>query len=614
MVLETAVDATHADSLLAEIGWIRRLALQLVRDAAEADDVVQQTLLAALEQRGGPPRELKPWLAAVARRQAAFARRTSARRAQREAVAARSEALPSAEELASRAEVQRALVDAVLALDEPYRSAVLLRYFEGLEPAEIARRRRIPPGTVRSHLSRGLAELRTALDRRHGGDTRTWCTALLPLALEPSGAPFDPLAATSATLGGLAVKHAALLVAGTAALAAALAYAALRGDPAVPLPSTAAAARSAELVDPAATAPVALAPPQGDLRSAPPASAAPEAGGAAEVAPAPAPLRGRVFDASTGTPLENYLVELSAPENTDAPATDSRSSLMSVLEREPGGELLVTDAEGRFESALEREPGPVRVLLRDAPGALAAGFAGQLSITSPPPEQRIDWDGASEIALTASSGPTYRVRFAPPPGMTHGEFDAVLFEGDAARHDVRIGRLLDARAAARPGSVRRAFPRRQVPARGSDLLDAARGEPRRPLGGRRGRPPLRERLRGRAVDRRPAGGLSRGRRGRRAGARALRAVARSARARHGPVREPRELGPRARREPRGLRRPAGWSLPALGPRRGHAGPGARPGARPGPGPCASASSSRRSPRRPTCAASCAAAPAGSRAP
>ena len=141
--------------------------------------------------------------------------------------------------------MQRALVDAVLALDEPYRSAVLLRYFEGLEPAEIARRRGVPAGTVRSHLSRGLAELRAALDRRHGGDTRTWCAALLPLAIESPGAPAGTLLATSLTLGGLTMNLSTPLLLGAAVLAAVLTFSVLRDDPAAPAPlATAAAPRS----------------------------------------------------------------------------------------------------------------------------------------------------------------------------------------------------------------------------------------------------------------------------------------------------------------------------------------------------------------------------------
>ena len=88
----------------------------------------------------------------------------AAGRAAREREVAREEALPSSADLAARAEVQRNLVDEVLRLDDPYRSLLLLRYYEGLDVAEIARRRDSTPGSVRGQLSRATALLRERLD------------------------------------------------------------------------------------------------------------------------------------------------------------------------------------------------------------------------------------------------------------------------------------------------------------------------------------------------------------------------------------------------------------------------------------------------------------------
>ena len=73
------------------------------------------------------------------------------------------------------------LAKTVLALVEPYRTTVLLRYFEGLSSAEIARRTGVPSATVRWRLMRALEELRGKLDARHGGDRRSWCVVLAPL-------------------------------------------------------------------------------------------------------------------------------------------------------------------------------------------------------------------------------------------------------------------------------------------------------------------------------------------------------------------------------------------------------------------------------------------------
>jgi hypothetical protein len=138
-----------------------------------------------------------------------------------------------------------------------------------------------------------------------------------------------------------------------------------------------------------------------------------------------------VVDARSGAPLEDYWVELGAPAAAEEPPSEPRKGVSRFLSE--GGELVVTNAEGRFESALERAPGPIRALLRDSPAAPFTRFGGGAASLSPPTEQTVEWDGESEVALTASSGPTYRVRFAPPPGTAHGDFDALLYEGDPAR-------------------------------------------------------------------------------------------------------------------------------------------------------------------------------------
>ncbi len=75
----------------------------------------------------------------------------------------------------------RAVVDAVLALDEPYRSVVLARYFRGWDPNRIARESAIPIATVKSRLQRALSLLREKLDRTHGGRAN-WALALAPFA------------------------------------------------------------------------------------------------------------------------------------------------------------------------------------------------------------------------------------------------------------------------------------------------------------------------------------------------------------------------------------------------------------------------------------------------
>jgi len=56
-----------------------------------------------------------------------------------------------------------ALVDALLALPPGPRAAVILRHVDGLSVAETAAALDRPEGTVKAHVSRGLAQLRLQL-------------------------------------------------------------------------------------------------------------------------------------------------------------------------------------------------------------------------------------------------------------------------------------------------------------------------------------------------------------------------------------------------------------------------------------------------------------------
>ncbi|HVS09663.1 MAG TPA: RNA polymerase sigma factor, partial [Planctomycetota bacterium] len=182
--------------LLANAGWMRRLARRLARDEGEAEDLVQETWLAALRRGPGeePPAS---WLAQVLRNLASKAERSRRHRRSREALAARPEKLASTAELYERARLQRELASAVLELGEPYASTILLRYFEGLPPRAIARRQGVSISTVKTRLARGQERLRERLEREHGG-REAWLAALVPL-LYPASAP-------DATLGKLLVN------------------------------------------------------------------------------------------------------------------------------------------------------------------------------------------------------------------------------------------------------------------------------------------------------------------------------------------------------------------------------------------------------------------------
>ena len=168
------------DALLAHFGWIKHLAANLVNDPEIADDLVQETYLAALKHPPQSRDKARAWLSTVARNAARQQARGGERRRRREESQEHREASVDPEELTARIEQQRLLTEAVMSLSEELRTVVVLRYFDGLSSAEIARRLSTPAATIRGRLARALERLRHQLDQRFG-DRRAWMLALVPL-------------------------------------------------------------------------------------------------------------------------------------------------------------------------------------------------------------------------------------------------------------------------------------------------------------------------------------------------------------------------------------------------------------------------------------------------
>ena len=163
--------------------YLRRLARRLVSNDHDADDLVQEVMLSALEH---PPQHLirfRGWLRVATIHAASRLFRRNSSRLRREERAANSEAVRSTSDRFEEVDFHADLERRVLRLGEPYREVVAMRYLDDLPILEIAHRLERPTGTVRCQLKRGLDRLRSDMDRRYGS-RRAWAALALGLPRE----------------------------------------------------------------------------------------------------------------------------------------------------------------------------------------------------------------------------------------------------------------------------------------------------------------------------------------------------------------------------------------------------------------------------------------------
>ncbi len=173
-------------ALLAEAAWLTRLARSLV-GSDDADDIVQETYAAALRTPPDPARPARPWLRRVMVNVVRMRHRGRVRRDTREQASMLAEPVRSPEQLLERARVERTLADLVIALDEPLRSTVLLRYREGLSADGIAAQQDVSIATVRRRLSEAVQHLRAGMDERE--TSKTWRAAFAPFLVGRTASP-----------------------------------------------------------------------------------------------------------------------------------------------------------------------------------------------------------------------------------------------------------------------------------------------------------------------------------------------------------------------------------------------------------------------------------------
>jgi RNA polymerase sigma-70 factor (ECF subfamily) len=141
-------------------GLVNGLALRILGDVAEAEDVVQEVFLQVWRQveryepgRGSP----EAWLVTIARTRALDRLR---RRAVRREEAEQAAPAPS---LRPRPEEVLAVRKALLALSADQRRAVELAYYGGLTQAEIAEALGEPLGTIKTRIRSAMIRLRETL-------------------------------------------------------------------------------------------------------------------------------------------------------------------------------------------------------------------------------------------------------------------------------------------------------------------------------------------------------------------------------------------------------------------------------------------------------------------
>src|SRR5262249_41903975 len=116
--------------LKADARALRGLARDLVGDRHLADDLVQEAVRRTLQSPPAQTGGLGGWLRTVVQRLSLQHRRQRRCSAARERAAARPERLEATIDVAARREALRAVTAAVFALEEPYQTTLLLRYFE----------------------------------------------------------------------------------------------------------------------------------------------------------------------------------------------------------------------------------------------------------------------------------------------------------------------------------------------------------------------------------------------------------------------------------------------------------------------------------------------------
>ena len=178
--LQAGDDRAFERMVRAHVGRLHALALRLLQNPADADEVVQESFLSAYRNLGNfrGDSQLGTWLHRIA----VNASLQRLRRRKRQGDEGELDALlprfgedgypehfherwvQTAEELATRAETREQVRRMIDKLPDNYRTVLILRDIEELDTAEVAQLLELAPGTVKVRLHRARQALRNLLE------------------------------------------------------------------------------------------------------------------------------------------------------------------------------------------------------------------------------------------------------------------------------------------------------------------------------------------------------------------------------------------------------------------------------------------------------------------
>ncbi|MEM7263452.1 MAG: sigma-70 family RNA polymerase sigma factor [Planctomycetota bacterium] len=360
-----STDPSTLDLVLARSDWLHGLARAMLRDESLVDEVVQKTLVAAMEHPPRTPR-LDAWLTTVLRNFVRRLERDKVRRKRREKRVAKPEVQETPPTELELDETRKLLASEVLSLKDPYRSVVILHYYEGVSSTKIAELRGVSANTVRVQLKRGVDRLREQWERRTRGESEArpalamlfWLgqeesVAAVAASNAPSGAEIlDRLAREDAYGGAFSLKWVAFGV----ALLAIVSFFLFRDGPKRERSETPIARATSARPDLPERSPENADPTR---RSSPPAPTA------TVVSPA-AQRQLQVFDATTGIPVEGATVFTGKLDLRSTFASGGRSAATILArpfaetalgETNAQGELAVPEAALRTDRLRVTAPG-----------------------------------------------------------------------------------------------------------------------------------------------------------------------------------------------------------------------------------------------------------------